>query len=130
MLSNVEATMLTPVLDLSTNIASESPTSTAAPAVTEPVVTVYPPRRPNIFSKRRPQRNVGWSAETLVTIPSHATGGAGSDDGLTKEELEEFQAAGQAKMARKTEGFLRMASRHNWRPRVVEDLGEAFAIED
>lgn len=109
-----------------TEITPES--STTNISTNEPVVRAYPPRRPNIFSKRAPKRNVGWSPEVLDTIPHHAT----EDDnyGLTAEEFEEFTAAGQAKMGRKTEGFKRMFNQHSWKILPLNDLDEAFALED
>ncbi|KAK3950172.1 hypothetical protein QBC32DRAFT_376932 [Pseudoneurospora amorphoporcata] len=97
----------------------------------QPVPVVYPPRRRNIFSKSAPQRNVQWSKEILATIPTHATEDSDNDeDGFTMEELRQFRAEGKEKMERKTEGFLRTVGQYSWRPRVVEDLGEVFELED
>lgn len=67
----------------------------------------------------------------LATITASTVEDTEDDaDGLTMEEIKAFQAEEQEKMARKTAGFLRMASQYSWRPRVVEDLGEAFEIEE
>ncbi|KAK1782015.1 hypothetical protein QBC45DRAFT_319723 [Copromyces sp. CBS 386.78] len=100
-------------------------------ASTQPVPVVYPPRRRNIFSRSAPQRNFQWSKEILATIPTHATEDSDDDeDGFTMEESQQFQAEGKEKMERKTEGFLRTVSQYSWRPRVVEDLGEVFKLED
>ncbi|EGZ76311.1 hypothetical protein NEUTE2DRAFT_122959 [Neurospora tetrasperma FGSC 2509] len=78
-----------------------------------------------------PQRNVRWRPELASLETTHATEDEEKDgDGLTTEELRDFQSEREAQMRQKTERFLHMVSQYSWRPRVVEDLGEIFEIED
>ncbi|KAK3495808.1 hypothetical protein B0T13DRAFT_489451 [Neurospora crassa] len=121
---------------------SNSPTKTApeSPIATvisnAPVPKIYPPRRPNIFNKRGMKRATRpvyvWSQESGVQDFAKAAETIDDDDGegFTAEDLKEFQSAGAENIERKTERFLHMVDQHSWRPRRVEDLGEAFAIED
>ncbi|EGO51860.1 hypothetical protein NEUTE1DRAFT_141776 [Neurospora tetrasperma FGSC 2508] len=115
----------------STKIEVANESNTTALTSTEPVPTIYPPRRPNIFNKRAPRRNVRWRPEVLASLAPHATEDVAKDgDGLTLEELQEFQSENREVMEKKTAKFLGMVSQYSWRPRVVEDLGEAFALDD
>ncbi|KAJ4406207.1 hypothetical protein N0V85_004546 [Neurospora sp. IMI 360204] len=108
----------------------------AAVESTAPVPTIYQPRRPNIFKKRGMKRAARpvyvWSQDSGAGDVAKATETIDDDDGegFTAEDLQEFQSAGAEKMERKTKRFLHMVSQYSWRPRRVEDLGEAFEIED
>ncbi|KAK3497912.1 uncharacterized protein B0T23DRAFT_402983 [Neurospora hispaniola] len=120
--------------DSLTKTASDSQKAVVEDTV--PVPTIYPPRRPNIFNKsgmKRAARPVYvWSQASGVQDFAKAAETIDDDDGegFTAEDLKEFQSAGAEKMERKTQRFLHMVNQYSWRPRRLEDLGEAFAIED
>ncbi|KAK3395804.1 hypothetical protein B0T20DRAFT_487252 [Sordaria brevicollis] len=115
--------------DISNSPASQAPPLFGAVTSTQPIPTVYPPRRANIFKTRTKNLRYPDAAYNPVG-PNASSSDLEKADGFDGPDMDQFQAEVRETMKRKTEMFMRNMSQHNWTKRRVEDLGELFAIEE
>lgn len=116
---------------------SDSHASQAAPVFTalqstQPIPTIYPPCRANIFRTR--EKHVRFPVSGLSAVAPRTTSPTIQEleeaDGFAVADMEEFQKDVKSRMEKKTAKFMAMMRKNAWQQQRVEDLGEVFTIED